>query len=174
MEKSNIILIGMPGAGKSTIGVLLAKRYAMEFIDTDVVLQHQSGRILQEIIDTEGIDHFRRIEEEMLCNLTLVSTIIATGGSAVYYHRSMDHLRKKGITVYLHVDAGALLARLHNIGSRGIVRRPGQSFDELFQERCQLYSHYADITVECTGLDHESCLERVCNLIDRWFNDSLK
>lgn len=157
-ERSNIVLIGMPGAGKSTVGVLLAKETARGFVDTDLSIQEREGRSLQEILDTEGYLRLRAIEESVLLSLDLRHHVVATGGSAAYSAPAMEHLRRDGVVVFLYVAPEVLLARISNFGTRGIARRPDQSWDDLYQERLALYRRYADVTIDC-GVDGH---ERVC------------
>jgi shikimate kinase len=165
-ERSNIILIGMPGSGKSTVGVILAKLMSMNFIDTDVVIQTEKGRTLQDIVDRDGYLVLRRIEEEVLLKLDCRSYVIATGGSAVYSRKAMGHLKKNGIAVFLNVDMATLKARVHDYDTRGLAKRPDQSVDDLFAERFALYRQYADITVDCVGLTHEEVCARIMNELE--------
>ena len=137
--KSNIVLIGMPGSGKSTVGVILAKRSSHDFVDTDVVIQSVEHRSLQAIMDKEGYMKLREIEARVLQTLNLENHIISTGGSAVYSDAAMVHLRKNGTTIYLDVSLATLRSRITDYETRGIAKRPDQSFDDLFQERTRLY-----------------------------------
>ncbi|MGE5807798.1 MAG: shikimate kinase, partial [Nitrospirota bacterium] len=126
-KQSNIILIGMPGSGKSTVGVILAKLLSMGFIDTDVMIQTEKGRTLQDIVDHDGYLVLRRIEEEVLRKLDCRNHVIATGGSAVYSRKAMGHLKENGTAVFLNVDLGTLKARVHDYDTRGLAKRPDQS-----------------------------------------------
>lgn len=144
---SNIVLIGMPGSGKSTVGVLLAKESAKNFVDTDLVIQIAEGRPLQHIVDAEGYLALRRIEEQTLLNLHFRNTVVATGGSAAYSDPAMHHLKTDALVVFLNVQLATLRKRVHNFDTRGIARRPEQSFEDLFEERYQLYTRYADLTL---------------------------
>ncbi len=157
MEKnsSNIILIGMPGSGKSTVGVILAKMASKGFIDTDVLIQMREGETLQEIVDSRGHMVLRHIEEEVLISLDCRHHVISTGGSAPYSSRAMKHLKKDGIVVFLHADLETLRRRIVNFDSRGLAKRPDQSFEDLFRERMELYDLYADLTVESSGHSQE-------------------
>ncbi|SDP02666.1 shikimate kinase [Desulforhopalus singaporensis] len=155
MKKSNIILIGMPGSGKSTVGVTLAKLLAKRFLDTDILIQNREKKTLQEIIDDRGHLALRQIEEEVLLSVSCKGHVIATGGSAAYSDPAMVHLKKDGITVYLQASLEALRSRITNYETRGVARRPGQSFQELFEEREKLYNHYADIAVESSNLTQD-------------------
>lgn len=149
---TSVILIGMPGAGKSTIGVLIAKALGLGFVDSDLSIQIREGRTLQQIVDRDGHLALRRCEEEVLLDLDCDGQVVATGGSAVYSEAAMRHLRRCGPTVYLDVPLDELLRRIHDFDTRGIARREDQSFEELFGERSRLYRNHADITLDCDGL----------------------
>ena len=161
MTPSNLVLIGMPGSGKSTIGVILAKRTAHEFIDTDLLIQARSERTLQNILDEEGYLQLRNIEAEVLQDLNVHNHVIATGGSAVYSDAAMHHLKTDGIIIYLDVPLATLRSRISDYETRGIAKAPEQSFASLYEERSRLYRQYADITINEDNLD----LDDVCNLI---------
>ncbi|NIA16032.1 MAG: shikimate kinase [Nitrospiraceae bacterium] len=163
----NIVLIGMPGVGKSTVGVLLAKALSWDFIDTDVHIQARERRRLQDLIDTEGMGAFRQREETAILSIDCRHHVIATGGSAVYGAEAMRHLKSSGIVVYLFLPLDPLQARVTNLDSRGVVMAPGQTFAELFEERRPLYERYADVTVDCTGLNHDEVVARVLDAIAR-------
>ena len=150
-----MVLIGMPGSGKSTVGVLLAKAAQRSFLDTDVTIQAKEGRSLQEIIDREGLDFFRRLEERYILSLRVSACVIATGGSAVYYPAAMAHLASSGVIIHLDLDLPSLTKRLPDLHSRGVVRVPGQTLNGLFEERKPLYQKYARVTVPCAGHTHE-------------------
>jgi len=159
-DVSNIVLIGMPGAGKSTVGIILAKSASLGFIDTDVLIQACEGRSLQSIVDSQGYLALRRIEERVLLGLGCRGHVIATGGSAVYSPAAMVHLAEGGRIVFLDVDLPTLESRSLDLGRRGIAKRPGQSFAELFAERRGLYEAYAEVTIDCRGLTHDTvCTE---------------
>ncbi len=148
MGKSNVVLIGMPGAGKSTIGVVLAKRLGLDFVDSDLVLQSRAGRRLQEIIATDGMEALRRLEEEVLLQLAgCRRTVIATGGSAVYSAGGMKALLRHGRTVFLHAPLELLERRIDDMDQRGLVLDPGETFPALFRHRQSLYHHYADLEI---------------------------
>ena len=148
---SNIILIGMPGCGKSTIGVLLAKALGMSFVDTDVVFQANEGRKLQSIIDEIGIDGFLKKEEETILGLSCDKTIIATGGSVVYGARAMKWLHEIGTVIYIRLPYAEIERRLSNLVTRGVALREGQTLEDLYHERIPLYENEADIVFDADG-----------------------
>lgn len=157
----NVILVGMPGAGKSTIGVLLAKRIAFDYIDSDINIQHKTGESLQETMDRDGYLKLRDIEEEVLKEIHVDNTVISTGGSAVYGDSAMVHLKKNGIVVFIKASLDELKSRVHNYEHRGIARRPDQSFQELFDERDLLYNKYSDITVNSLKGNQDEMVEEI-------------
>lgn len=157
----NIVLIGMPGAGKSTIGVLLAKSALMDFTDTDLLIQKKYSSALCNIINEKGIDEFLEIENDVICNSEFTNCVVATGGSAVYGKEAMEKLKKSGVVVYLRVDASELEKRINNIHTRGIAMKSGTTISELYDERAPLYEKYADITVECASITPEECVEKI-------------
>ncbi|MDD6188332.1 MAG: shikimate kinase [Clostridiales bacterium] len=160
-DSRNIILIGMPGAGKSTIGVLLAKALGMDFIDTDIIIQQRTGRLLQDIIDNDGIDAFLAVEETVLCSLELTNSVIATGGSAVYSDKAMTALKRGGKAVYISLPYEEVEKRITNITTRGIVLRSGNTLRDAYNERVPLYEKYSDITIDCSGRDIESSMREL-------------
>ena len=151
-RKSNILLIGMPGAGKSTVGRMLSKRSGMPNLDTDDLLAEKEGLKLQEIIEQKGLDYFAEAEERVLANLMLKGYIISTGGSAVYYPKAMEKLKESCRTIYLRASIEKLRANIRNFDTRGISLKPGQTFEDLYEERCPLYEKYADIIIDTDGL----------------------
>lgn len=161
-EKTNIVLIGMPGAGKSTVGVILAKRLALDFLDTDLLIQAGEGRPLQDILDELGYMTLRNIEERVLLSLDCGHCVISTGGSAAYSQSAMAHLGKNGVIVFLHVVFDEIVRRVRNFDTRGIARSPDQSFKDLYEERQALYKRYADITINCETMNQEEVLDAVC------------
>lgn len=161
----NIILVGMPGAGKSTLGVLLAKATGKLFVDTDIIIQQKTKRLLQDIIDNDGTDAFLKLEEEILMSVNEENTVIATGGSAVYSEKAMEHFRKSGKIIYLHVDFDEIEKRVTNITTRGIVLKNGKSLADAFAERKPLYDKHADIVVDCTGASVEESVRKLAQII---------
>lgn len=153
-KKSNIVLIGMPGAGKSTLGVVLAKILGMDFVDGDILIQNQVGNTLQKIIDAQGVDGFLQVENDVLAAVDVRDTVISTGGSAIYSDEAMRHLTEIGTVVYLDVSLEELRSRLGSLHERGVVMRKGvsMSLDEIFEERGPLYRKYAEVTLQTDGL----------------------
>jgi len=165
-QETNLILIGMPGAGKSTIGVLLAKATSRAFLDTDVAIQAAEGRSLQQIIERDGLAAFCRIEERHVLSLTCRSTVIATGGSVVYSPAAMRHLTAGGIFIHLDLALPSIERRLTNLATRGVVMGPGETLATLYHERQPLYQRYADITVDCEGKSHEEIVQEISACIE--------
>ena len=143
----NIILIGMPGVGKSTVGVILAKELGYQFLDSDLLIQQEEGRLLKDIIGEEGVDGFLEIENRVNLSIHASGSVIATGGSAVYGSRAMEHLRENGLVVYLKCSFQTLSRRLHDLHGRGVVLREEQTLKDLYDERTPLYEKYADLTI---------------------------
>ena len=162
---SNIILIGMPGSGKSTVGVILAKQTSREFVDTDELIQTLQGRSLQEIVDKEGYAVLRKIEEDVLLGLSVQKSVIATGGSVVYSDSAMVHLKSDGLIIFLDVDLPTLESRILNFSTRGLAKRPDQDFADLFRERFILYAKYADIVIKYDGLTQEEVCARIMDRV---------
>ena len=163
----NVVLIGMPGSGKCSVGVLLAKVLGFGFLDSDLLIQKREGRLLSQVIQQEGIDGFIRIEEEVNAGIEERETVIATGGSVIYGARAMEHLRAIGTIVYLSLPLEELRERLGNLKCRGVVLREGQTLEELYEQRVPLYERYADLKVDETGLDVEQTLERLVKALER-------
>ena len=161
----NIILIGMPGCGKSTAGVLAAKSMCMQFIDTDLLLQREGGARLQEILNRHGLDAFMRLEEQVLSTLSCENSVVATGGSAVYYEKAMEHLRSIGKIVYLRLTYDQMCARIHNLSTRGIAMREGMTLRGLYEERRPLYEKYADLLIDCGGRAIEETTAAICGAV---------
>ncbi|MBN1412991.1 MAG: shikimate kinase, partial [Spirochaetales bacterium] len=148
-------------AGKSTLGVVLAKTVGYSFIDTDVLIQDSKKKLLQEILSTEGIDSFLRAEERTILDFQCVRCVIATGGSAVLSGKAMAHLKKIGTVVYLQLDLDTLSSRIMNIETRGIVMEKGQSLHDIYTVRAPLYEKYADVTVDCRNRDFEEIINEL-------------
>ena len=147
----NIVLIGMPGVGKSCIGVVLAKALGMLFVDSDIVIQEKTGKTLSTLISELGIEGFLALEDKINSEICAENTVIATGGSAVFGENAMKHFKETGTVVYLSIDCDVLSSRLGDLDSRGVVRKKGQELKDIYSERCALYERYADITVHETG-----------------------
>ncbi len=147
--KKNIVLIGMPGAGKSTVGVVLAKKLGYRFIDSDLVIQEAYGKLLHELIEEHGVEGFWRIENDVNASLNVEKSIIATGGSVIYGEEAMEHLSEIGTVVYLKLSYEEIQERLGDLSARGVTLRPGQDLMALYQERTPMYEKYAHITIEC-------------------------
>lgn len=161
---SNIILIGMPGCGKSTVGVILAKTLGIGFVDTDLIIQQQEKRLLQDIIDTDGIDYFLDCEAKAVKSLDCDNCVIATGGSVVYREGAIDHLKKNGKIIYLDVSLSEIKKRLNNISTRGIAAQKNDTIDDIYNERVTLYNKYADITLELDGTSVEQAVEKIVKI----------
>ena len=159
--RNNIVLIGMPGVGKSTLGVVLAKELGYQFVDSDLLIQRQENRLLREIIEQDGVDGFLMIEDQVNASLETERAVIATGGSVVYGNSAMEHLREIGRVVYLQLPYPELEKRLGNLHNRGVVLRDGQTLRSIYEERGILYEKYADIVVNESGLGLEETLEKV-------------
>ncbi len=165
MEKNpNIVLIGMPGSGKSTVGVILAKMMTRPYLDTDIIIQLVAKCSLQDIVDNKGHMALRKIEEDVLLDVSCDNHIIATGGSAAYSEPAMLHLKQNGLIVFLDASLETLKSRIKNYETRGLAKRPDQSFQDLFDERFKLYNTYADIVVPCNETSQEEVAELI---IDR-------
>ena len=163
----NVVLIGMPGAGKSTLGVVLAKILGMDFIDADLVIQNQMDKTLQIIIDAMGPEGFIEVENQILSKIEAKNTVIATGGSAVYSEEAMVHLGKIGVRVYLKISYDALVNRLGDLQERGVVLKGGlgMSLRELYDERLPLYENYADLTVDIDDLSLTAAARKVADAL---------
>lgn len=162
----NIIFIGMPGVGKSTIGVVLAKNLGMSFMDSDLVIQEQEGCRLHELIDAHGVDGFLEIENRVNASLNPVNTIIATGGSAVYCKEAMEHFREIGVICYLKLSYEGICDRLGDLGQRGVVLKDGQSLKDLYEERTPLYEQYAHVTIECENKNIREIVHEIAKLME--------
>lgn len=165
MKNNNIILIGMPGVGKSTIGVILAKMLGYTFIDADIVIQNQEKKLLREIIASEGVEGFIQVENRINSGINGEKCIIATGGSVVYGEEAMEHYKQIGRILYLKVGFDTLSSRLHDIKGRGVVLRKGQDLNALYEERTPLYEKYADLTVSEDGLNIEQTIDKIMEIL---------
>lgn len=163
----NIIFIGMPASGKSTIGVVVAKRLGFEFIDTDLLIQKQEKRLLSEIIDEEGIDGFLAIEDQVNSDVEAEHTVIAPGGSVVYCQKAMEHYKQIGMVVYLQASFETIDNRIKSAEERGVVLRDGQTFEELFEERRVLFEKYADVTISEEDLTLEETIGKVLKVLEK-------
>ncbi|MBR5321256.1 MAG: shikimate kinase [Clostridia bacterium] len=159
---ANIILIGMPGCGKSTVGVILAKTLGIGFVDTDLVIQQRENRLLQNIIDVDGIDYFLDCEAQAVKTVDCDNSVIATGGSVVCREDAIEHLKKNGKIVYLDVPLDEIKRRLNNISTRGIAAKKNDSIDDIYNERVALYNKYADIIIKTDGESVEKTVEKIC------------
>ncbi len=163
----NIILIGMPGCGKSTLGVVLAKMLGMDFLDSDVFIQNNEKRKLQEIIDTDGNDKFLEIEKENILKLDVDNTVIATGGSVVLKEESAQHLKNNGIFLYVDVPYHILKKRIFNLDSRGIAMKDGQTIKDIYRERLPYYKKYADITIKSGRESKNTTIKKAINALKK-------
>lgn len=161
----NIILIGMPAAGKSTVGVVVAKRIGYDFIDTDLLIQKQENRLLKEIIEQEGNEGFLAIENQVNRDLDVEYAVISPGGSVIYCKEAMEHFKKIGTIIYLHVNYEEIYKRITNAKNRGVVLKPGQTLKDLYDERVILFEKYADYIVSETGLSLEETIDMVLELV---------
>ncbi len=160
-EKSNIVLIGMPGVGKSTLGVVLAKIMGYQFLDSDLLIQKQEHRRLWKIIEEEGTEGFSRIENQVNASIEVQESVIATGGSVVYCEEAMDHLKKIGTVIYLELSLDSLKKRLGSLKGRGVLLKEHQTLKDLYEERVPLYKKYADLIINEEGLDMEESLQEL-------------
>ena len=158
---SNVILIGMPGVGKSTVGVVLAKKLGYSFTDSDLVIQQETGKLLHQLIEEKGEAGFLMLENEINASLSMDHHVIATGGSAVYGKEAMAHLRKTGCMVYLKLPYKELKERLGDLRERGVVLKEGFTLYDLFEEGSPLYEKYADITVDCSDKQIREIVEEI-------------
>ena len=165
MKKSNIVLIGMPGVGKSTVGVILAKVLGYQFVDSDLVIQKEEGKLLKEIIAQVGAEGFIEVENRINASLEAEHSVIATGGSVVYGKEAMQHLKEIGTVVYLALPFAEIDKRLSDIKGRGVVLKDGQDLKALYEERILLYEAYADIKIDESGLNIEETIEKIVEMI---------
>lgn len=168
--KNNIILIGMPGVGKSTVGVVLAKILGYQFIDADIVIQQETKKLLKDIISEEGVEGFIEIENRINASINTSKAVIATGGSAVYGKEAMEHYKEIGTVIYLRLGYDEINKRLSDIKNRGVVLKEGQDLLDIYEERCILYEKYADVLIDEAGLNVEETIERIVSSI--WSKES--
>ena len=159
--KDNVILVGMPSCGKSTVGVILAKTMNKGFVDTDLLIQQKEGKALQTIINEHGNEYFHHVEENVLLEVDVRNFVIATGGSAIYFDRAMEHLKENGKIVYLKVSLETILERLNNIKTRGVTLGKGQTLEDLYEQRIPLYEKHADVVIEAEHLTMEEVVEKI-------------
>ena len=157
----NVILVGMPSCGKSTIGVVLAKTMNKGFVDTDLLIQQKEGKTLQNIINEHGNDYFHHVEDSVLLETNVRNFVIATGGSAIYFDRAMEHFKENGKVVYLKVSLETILERLNNIKTRGVTLGKGQTIEDLYKQRVPLYEKHADLVIEAEHLTIEEVVEKI-------------
>ena len=167
MKKDNLVLIGMPGVGKSTVGVILAKVLGYEFLDSDLLIQKEEKALLREIIEREGLDGFLDIENRVNGSIEVSNAVIATGGSVVYCQEAMKHLKEIGTIIYLKLDYSILQRRIGNLKGRGVVLREGQTLKGLFDERTPLYEKYADVVVDEKKLNVEQTLQKIVEKLEK-------
>ena len=160
-KRKNITLIGMPGCGKSTLGVILAKAINYDFLDSDLLIQKKMGIKLQEIINQYGNDRFKDIEEEVNASIEVKDTVIATGGSVVYGEKAMEHLKNISTVIYLRLSVNEILKRVDNIKTRGISMKPGETLVDIYNKRVPLYEKYADIVVDCNDMNTSQALSAI-------------
>lgn len=163
----SVILIGMPSCGKSTLGVLLAKKLGYRFIDSDLVIQEREGMLLHDIIEQKGIEEFLRIENEVNCSINDKNAVISTGGSAVYGREAMEHLGTLGKIVYLRISCETMLSRLGDYVHRGVVLPEGYTLEDMYAERSALYEKYADVVVDVYNGDFSSNLDEICKAVSK-------
>ncbi len=167
MKMENIVLIGMPGVGKSTIGVVLAKVLGYQFLDSDLLIQKQEKKKLYQIINEKGLEGFMKVEDRVNASIAAEKTVISTGGSVVYCDNAMKHLKSIGTVVYLKLPLDELSKRLGNLRGRGVLLKEGQTLENLYEERVPLYEKYADITVDCSNQCLEESLQAVLDTLGR-------
>lgn len=166
----NIVFIGMPASGKSTVGVVVAKRLGYKFVDTDLVIQEVEKRLLKEIIAEEGNEGFLRIEDRVNAEIQEERAVISPGGSVVYCENAMRHYKETGMIVYLHTSYETISNRLHNAKNRGVVLKDGQTLKDLYEERTALFERYADLTISEEGRDLEETIEEILRVLENGLN----
>lgn len=169
MKKNNITLIGMPASGKSTVGVLLAKRLGYSFVDVDIVIQEQEKKLLKELIDENGIEGFWKIEERANAGLLVEHSVIAPGGSVIYGPKAMEHLKEIGVVVYLKLDCDEIEKRIGDAVNRGVTLKEGWTIRDLYNERVPYYEKYADITIDEAGMTPGETVDELCVILREQF-----
>ncbi len=159
--KDNIIFIGMPAVGKSTVGVITAKRLGYRFIDTDILIQEEEGKLLKDIIREKGIEGFLEVEDRVNARVYTKRTVISPGGSVIYCKNAMKHYKEIGKVVYLKASYETISRRLNNVRNRGVILKNGQTLQELYDERTALFEKYADVTICEDGLRLEDTIQKV-------------
>lgn len=165
--KNNVVLIGMPGAGKSTVGVVLAKVVGHKFVDSDLVIQEQQGKLLHELITEHGMDGFLEIENQTNASLDMTKAVIATGGSVIYGKEAMEHLKEIGLVVYLKLSLESIADRLGDLKKRGVALKDGWGLKELYEERVPLYEKYADVIIDCEEKAIREITEEIADLYQK-------
>lgn len=168
MDKGNLIFIGMPAVGKSTVGVVVAKQLGKRFLDSDLLIQEQEGKLLREIIAEVGEEEFLKIESQVNCNINVQNSIISPGGSVIYCEEAMEHFKKIGTIVYLKASFQTIKRRIRDPKKRGVVLREGQTFRNLYDERVKLYEKYADITVSEDGCKLDETIVNVLEAVEAY------
>ncbi len=163
--RDNVILIGMPGAGKSTVGVVLAKHLGYRFVDSDLVIQETIGKLLHEIITERGLSGFLQVENEINQTIRASRSVIATGGSVIYGKEAMEHLKRIGTVVYLKLSCEEIAGRLGDLKKRGVALKEGQSLEGLYAERVPLYEKYADLVMECEGRQIRQIVAQIVEML---------
>lgn len=164
---NNIVLIGMPGVGKSSVGVVLAKVLGYEFVDSDLVIQREEKRLLKDIIAEDGNDAFIEIENRINAKLSVDNSVIATGGSVIYGKEAMEHLKEIGTVVYLRAGLDTIKSRLTNLLGRGVAMKKGQSLESLYKERTPLYEHYSDVIIDMDGATIEETVKKIAKILKK-------
>lgn len=168
MDKGNLVFIGMPAVGKSTVGVVVAKQLGKRFVDSDLLIQEQEGKLLREIIAEVGEEEFLKIESRVNCNINVQNSIISPGGSVIYCEEAMEHFKKIGTIVYLKASFQTIKRRIRDPKKRGVVLREGQTFRDLYEERVRLYEKYADITVSEDGCKLDETIVNVLEAVEAY------
>ena len=169
--KNNLIFIGMPAVGKSTVGIVVAKRLGKSFIDSDLLIQEQEGKLLREIIAEVGDDGFLKIENQVNRDIEAENAVISPGGSVVYCEEAMEHFKEIGIVVYLQASYQTIKKRIRNPQKRGVVLKDGQTLKDLYEERKVYFEKYADVTINEDGCQIEETIENVINSVEDWFKN---